>query len=182
MNMTVEYRLHPVRGQSAIDSIDVPRAAGELNRHHHEWYEGSGFPDSLSGVGTPLGSRIRALAEAFDRGSSDNPADNVCEPACITLRDLLGASFDPEMHPVVAAPAREMYRRIMEKSGMVETEMSSRELRRGMTVAHAVRSGTGLLLLGKGEVLDQMEIAALKRHYLIDPPVRGVSVLIRKGM
>jgi len=178
---TVEYRLHPVRGQSTIDSIDDLRAAGELIRHHHENYDGSGFPDALSGTEIPLGSRIIALADAFDRGFSDNPADNACEMACEVMRQMLGSRFDPELFPPVAAAAREKYRRILEKSGMVEMELSSRELRRGMIVAHEVRSGTGLLLLGKGEVLDEIKIAALKRYYVIDPPVRGVPVLVRKG-
>ncbi|MRR58750.1 MAG: response regulator [Deltaproteobacteria bacterium] len=179
---TVEYRLHPVRGQSTIDSIDDLRAAGELIRHHHESYDGSGFPDALSGTEIPLGSRIIALADAFDTGVSDNPADNACEMACISIGELLGTRFDPELYSVVAAAARDKYRRTLERSGMVEMELSSRELRRGMIVAHEVRSGTGLLLLGKGEVLDEIKIAALKRYYVIDPPVRGVPVLVRKEL
>jgi hypothetical protein len=54
-----------------------------------------------------------------------------------------------------------------------------RNCERGMIVAHEVRSGTGLLLLGSGEYLDEGKIPALKRFYAIDPPSGGIAVLVR---
>jgi hypothetical protein len=63
---------------------------------------------------------------------------------------------------------------------MVEIEMTPRDLRRGMIVAREVRSGTGLLLLGSGEYLDDGKIQALKRYYSIDPPSGGIAVRVRK--
>jgi len=179
--LTVEYRLHPVRGQAAIDVVDDLRSVGTLIRHHHENHDGSGFPDGLSGAEIPLGARIIALADGFDREISGNPADNAFETACESLAQKLGTRFDPELLQPVADAARGKYRRLMEQSGMVEVELSCGELRRGMIVAHEVRSGTGLLLLAKGEVLDDMNISALRRYYHIDAPAGGVTVLVRKG-
>ena len=63
----VEYKKHPILGQSAVDAVEGLRDAGVLIRHHHESFDGSGFPDGLKGTAIPLGSRIIAIADAFDR-------------------------------------------------------------------------------------------------------------------
>lgn len=58
--------------------------------------------------------------------------------------------------------------------------MMPRELRSGMQVARQVRSGTGLLLLGAGEHLDEGKIVSLIRFFDIDPPRGGVAVLVKR--
>ena len=62
-----EYVKHPVRGQAVIDCIEDFRGPGILIRHHHEWYNGRGFPDGLKGEDIPIGARIIAIADRFDR-------------------------------------------------------------------------------------------------------------------
>jgi response regulator RpfG family c-di-GMP phosphodiesterase len=81
-----EYRSHSVRGQAAVDSIEDLRPAGVLIRHHHENFDGNGFPDRLSGSAIPLGARIIALADATDRLLSENRVDNSIERALHTVR------------------------------------------------------------------------------------------------
>ena len=51
-----EYMKHPVRGQTAIDTIEDLRNVGVIIRHHHEWVNGQGFPDGLKGDQIPLES------------------------------------------------------------------------------------------------------------------------------
>lgn len=74
-----EYMRHPVRGQAAIDSVEDLREAGILIRHHHEWYNGTGFPDQLSGRKIPLGARIIAIADFTDKTIRDLDRDNAIE-------------------------------------------------------------------------------------------------------
>ncbi len=62
----VEYRSHPVRGQETINIIPELQSIGRLIRHHHEEFDGSGFPDGLAGEDIPLGSRIIHLASFID--------------------------------------------------------------------------------------------------------------------
>ena len=66
-NEMAEYVKHPVRGQAAIDCIEDFRGPGILIRHHHEWYNGRGFPDGLKGDNIPIGARIIAIADRFER-------------------------------------------------------------------------------------------------------------------
>jgi response regulator RpfG family c-di-GMP phosphodiesterase len=175
-----EYRSHSVRGQAAVDSIEDLRPSGVLIRHHHENFDGSGFPDRLAGSDIPLGARIIALADAIDRLVTENRVDNSIEKALHAIRLSLGVRFDPDLFPLFERPVREKYSGQIGTSGMIEIEMTPRELRRGMIVAHEVRSGTGLLLLGSGEYLDDGKIQALKRYYAIDPPSGGIAVLVKK--
>jgi putative nucleotidyltransferase with HDIG domain len=171
-----EYRLHPVRGQAAVDAVEDLRAAGILIRHHHEAYDGSGFPDGLSGTDIPLGARLISLAEAIDKRISPDRAANSIDIALDSVRKELGTRFDPALFPLFEIPTREKYGKELSLSGMVEMELSPRELRRGMIVAREVRSGTGLLLLARGESLDDAKIHSLRRYYAIDPPKAGVMV------
>ncbi len=175
-----EYQLHPVRGQTAIDSVEDLRPVGILIRHHHENYDGSGFPDRLAGNDIPLGARILAMADAADRQFSKAQGDNGIEMTMKEISRHLGTRFDPALFPYVEAAVQAKYRDLSKQDGMVEMEVQPGELRRGLLVTRDVRSGTGLLLLAAGERLDEWNIQALKRYYHIDPPEEGITVLMKK--
>ncbi len=173
-----EYRQHAVRGQAAIDSIEDLRPAGVLIRHHHENFDGSGFPDRLAHDAIPLGARIIALADYLDRTFNRSRVDNAIEITLRGARRELGKKFDPALFPVMEPLFRESYERLVRKTGKTAMELHPKELREGMVVAREVRSGTGLLLLGVGEILDIGKIQALKRYYHIDPPQKWRLVLV----
>lgn len=175
-----EYHLHPVRGQTAIDSVEDLRPAGILIRHHHENFDGSGFPDRLAGNDIPLGARILAMADAVDRQFSKAQGDNGIEISMKEISHHLGTRFDPALFPLFEAAVEAKYHNLSKQDGMVEMEVLPGELRRGLLVTRDVRSGTGLLLLAAGERLDEWNIQALKRYYHLDPPERGITVLIKK--
>jgi putative nucleotidyltransferase with HDIG domain len=175
-----EYRLHPVRGQAAIDAVEDLRPSGVLIRHHHESFDGSGFPDRLSGEDIPLGARIISMADTADRLFFSVHGDNGIEIMVEEISSQLGTILDPTLFPLVVPVLKEKYRDYSNLEGMIEAELFPGELRRGMQVTHAVRSGTGLLLLGAGEVLDEWNIQSLKRYYQLDPPNGGVKVLIKQ--
>jgi len=67
-------RSHPVISQRIVSAIDVPNAQamtmGFVVRHHHERYDGGGYPDGLVGNAIPLLSRIIALADTYDTMAS----------------------------------------------------------------------------------------------------------------
>jgi response regulator RpfG family c-di-GMP phosphodiesterase len=71
-------------------------------RHHHERWDGTGYPDGLAGEAIPLGARIVALADAFDaivRGRPYRAARSV-EEAFDELRRQSGKQFDPGLVPL----------------------------------------------------------------------------------
>jgi HD-GYP domain-containing protein (c-di-GMP phosphodiesterase class II) len=74
------------------------QSVAAIVRAHHEWMDGSGYPDGLSGEAMPLGARIVAVADAYDTHTARSLAETLNE-----LRTRAGSQFDPR---VVEALAR----------------------------------------------------------------------------
>lgn len=68
-------------------------------RHHHEWHDGSGYPDGLSGDKIPLPASIISLADAFDAMTSDRPYRGALTEgqALDQIRELSGKQFNPDL-------------------------------------------------------------------------------------
>jgi len=64
---------HATYGARLLEEIPILRRLAPAVRHHHEWYGGGGYPDSLSGEDIPLLARILAVADAFDAMTSVRP-------------------------------------------------------------------------------------------------------------
>jgi len=100
-----EYELikrHPIIGESIVSELGLNAEQRAIIRHHHERWDGKGYPDGLAGEEVPLLARIVAVADAFDSMTSlrayragMRDADAIEE-----LRSNLGRQFDPR---VVAA-------------------------------------------------------------------------------
>jgi diguanylate cyclase (GGDEF)-like protein len=96
-----EFKL--IKGHSAAGAELVSRVEGLATivpwiRHSHESYDGSGYPDGLSGKAIPQGSRIMLVADAFDAITSNRPYRDALsvEHACEELERHAGTQFDPE--------------------------------------------------------------------------------------
>lgn len=61
-----KMKMHPAVGFSIVSDINGFEEIATIIRHHHEWYNGCGYPDSLKGDEIPLGSQIISIADAFD--------------------------------------------------------------------------------------------------------------------
>ncbi|MDQ3871673.1 MAG: HD domain-containing protein [Chloroflexota bacterium] len=90
---------HPVKGEEIIKPVQ--RLAPELPiiRHHHEWYNGSGYPDHLEGEQIPKLARILSVADAFEAMTAARPyrmTPLTAEQALSELRKYAGIQFDPE--------------------------------------------------------------------------------------
>ncbi|HEU5322908.1 MAG TPA: HD-GYP domain-containing protein [Methylomirabilota bacterium] len=66
-------RQHPVIGAQIVAPFEFLAAGAVAIRHHHERYDGSGYPDGLAGKIIPLGARIVAVADVYDALTSDRP-------------------------------------------------------------------------------------------------------------
>jgi HD-GYP domain-containing protein (c-di-GMP phosphodiesterase class II) len=91
---------HPVLGAEII--APVTKLAPELPiiRHHHEWYNGSGYPDRLIGDEIPKLARILHVADAFEAMTAKRPYRMTplsSEEALAELRKFAGVQFDPEV-------------------------------------------------------------------------------------
>lgn len=92
-------KTHPVIGLQIIAPIEIGSDAEDVVRHHHERWDGNGYPDGLSGEGIPLAARIFAVADAFDAMTHDRPY-RIGLSQEIALKELsarAGSQFDPEI-------------------------------------------------------------------------------------
>ena len=95
----VEIRMHPDLGSRMVGQLKIFRAEEPLIRHHHERYDGRGYPDGLRGEKIPMGARIIALADAYDAMVSPRPyhAPIPSQKAKETIRQNSGKQFDPKL-------------------------------------------------------------------------------------
>ncbi len=89
---------HPDDGAQILSKIRVFRPYIPAIRHHHEWFNGRGYPDGLKGKEIPVGARILAVADAFDAMTADRPYRKGLdrEQAMHRLIEAAGEQFDPE--------------------------------------------------------------------------------------
>ena len=88
---------HPVIGANLLTPLDLPRAISVAVRHHHEWWNGSGYPDGLAGDDIPLVSRIIGVADAYDAMSNDRPYRPALtrDEIMTEFKRFSGVQFDP---------------------------------------------------------------------------------------
>ncbi len=96
---SLDIRHHPVKGVHLIEPLYFSHTIISAIRHHHERWDGTGYPDGLSGEAIPLLARIIALADSYDAMASDRPyrqglsVNKVQEE----IEKNAGSQFDPYM-------------------------------------------------------------------------------------
>jgi diguanylate cyclase (GGDEF)-like protein len=87
---------HPEFGHSLLEGLGI-EPVEDWVLHHHEHWDGSGYPDGLAGEGIPLGARIILVADAFEAITADRPyrPAQTTEAALAELRACAGSQFDP---------------------------------------------------------------------------------------
>jgi putative nucleotidyltransferase with HDIG domain len=68
-----QVKLHAVIGADMLGAIDFPGPLAPIVRHHHENWDGSGYPDGLSGEEIPFGARLLAIVDCYDALTSERP-------------------------------------------------------------------------------------------------------------
>jgi putative nucleotidyltransferase with HDIG domain len=94
-----QIRRHPVTGARLVECFDEFESALPYVLHHHERWDGSGYPHGLSGVTIPVEARLLGVADAFDAMTSKRAyrAALSVEQALTELRRCSGTQFDPEL-------------------------------------------------------------------------------------
>lgn len=97
-----QMRKHPVIGCYIISKVRVFKPVNDIVRHHHERFDGRGYPDGLKGDDISIGARIVAVADSFDAMISERPyrLARSLDDVLIEIQKCKGSQFDPQ---VVAA-------------------------------------------------------------------------------
>jgi putative nucleotidyltransferase with HDIG domain len=102
-------RKHAIIGAQIVAPFDFFAGGALIIRHHHERWDGSGYPDGLAARAIPLGARIVAVADVFDALTTERPYRRALSPeAALThLRNEAGRLLDPEVVATLLSLARD---------------------------------------------------------------------------
>jgi putative nucleotidyltransferase with HDIG domain len=106
-----KMKLHAPIGAEILSAIDFPYPVVPIVRHHHENWDGTGYPDRISGTDIPIGARILSVVDCFDALTSDRPYRRrmTDDAALAILHERRGTMYDPLVVDVFS----EHYKRIM---------------------------------------------------------------------
>jgi len=134
--------LHPLIGSRLVREVPALQPLADVILHHHERWDGGGYPGGISHENIPLESRIIAVADSFSAMTAARPyrpAMSVAD-ACLELERCSGSMFDPRIVEVFVEAVRRAPPHATEQA--VQAAMDDPEVRR------RVRVGTSATLLG----------------------------------
>lgn len=186
------FHKHPEQGQATVQFIKNLDYVGVLIRSHHERYNSLGYPDHLTGEEIPLGARIIAVADAYDRivdlgndiddsiieikmKRSDLKEDDILrEAAILHLNQQSSARYDPDVVKI--------FLELLEEKGVTygEKSLTLRNLKEGMVLAWPIYSSKGRFILPHNTILTEDHISKLKELHKNDPIDEKIYVVIKK--
>ncbi|HLZ31921.1 MAG TPA: HD domain-containing phosphohydrolase [Chloroflexota bacterium] len=192
MTRRVEYERHAILGQQMLSSVDELGEMAGWIRHHHERWDGAGYPDRLAGPAIPFPSQIIAIAAGFNDALAREGGSAASwrwtqteagefDPLLIEyLDDEISArpnpsSLDTEAGSSNLRPTSQSApgvspgglihsaRSAQESNEFDFSVMPMRRLRSGMVLAESISTPAGITLLRMGETLTDSQIERLRR-------------------
>jgi len=175
-----EINKFPVKGEMALMALEQLHGAAKLIRSHRERFDGTGYPDQLSGLAIPLGARILSITDDYDTalmGTSFSKAMNATE-ASLFIQDGTGKRYDPA---VVNALLKELTKGTPNNnSNPLETILRSGQLLPGMKLSQDLITWSGDILLSKEYVLTEALIDQIRGFERMDGHTLTIYTLTKK--
>lgn len=151
---------HPAVAQNLLMAIEPLRDATLIIRHHHERFDGKGYPDQLGGIAIPVGARILAVTNDYDSLLLGTLTARPLTPteARVFLNDNRGSRYDPTVVDVFDAMLTER-----KQTELEELQVRIMHLHPGMVLSRDVMHPEGYLLLLAGHTLDEHLIGQLAK-------------------
>lgn len=155
------YRKHPIKGEQSVMALEELRGAARIVRHHHERFDGQGYPDGLSGLGIPLGARILSVANDFDglQIGSLSVRRYSQEDAKKLIAEGKGKRYDPQ---VIEAFLDIVGKVEVRDNGEIEVGVA--DLKPGMILSRDMVTRDGVLLLAADYILDANLIRQIRDY------------------
>lgn len=155
------YRKHPIDGVTALMALDELTPVTKLVRHHHERFDGQGFPDGLQGCDIPLGARLLAVANDYDslQIGTFSALRFTPEEARQTLEKDRGKRYDPQVLDALIAVTT-----APQKPPARERRLKLSELQPNMVLSREFTRTSGALLLAVDQVLSAKLIERMQAY------------------
>jgi putative nucleotidyltransferase with HDIG domain len=152
------YRQHPAAGAGVLNKIEALATIADIVRHHHEYFNGSGFPDGLSGLSIPLGARIVGAVSDYDELKygrlTGQPLS--ARQSWVRIMNGRGSHYDPQvvnaLEPIATGEG---------KFEIDEIPITAPHIQEGMQLTRDVIHPEGYLLLSKNTILTRALISQL---------------------
>lgn len=174
-----DYRQHPLRGEKMFAKVEELAAILPLIRGHHESFDGNGFPDRLKEEQIPLGARLIAIADHIEK-SARSVEHHRAEYALMNAKYRGGTLLDPALIGKFVSITRTVFYDGRKVGAVSEVEVNYMEIMAGMVISRDVVSGSGVLLLPRGSVLDHNGVALVRSQFRKNTPPYGVFVQIEE--
>jgi len=92
-------KLHAIIGADILSAVAFPGPLAVIVRHHHENWDGTGYPDGLRGNAIPIGARVLSVVDCYDALTSDRPYRRALShgSAVAMIHERSGTMYDPEI-------------------------------------------------------------------------------------
>lgn len=160
-----EVAKHVMIGEAALMALGPLQGAARIIRHHHELFDGSGYPDGLSGNKIPLGARILMVVDEYDalqRGLLFNEKMSDSE-AQEYIKNHAQTRYDPKVVDVFLAEFAEGSQDVEYLPEQKDIMLRSGQLHEGMVIARDLIVRNGVMLLSRDHVLDLDMIEKIRR-------------------
>lgn len=162
---------HPVRGIQILQRVNVSPNVMPAIKHHHEWYNGGGYPEGIKGDMIPLEARIIAVADAFDAMTSDRPYRKGMpwSEAINRLNQGRSVQFDPILVDALVRIVERMPDLAGQMAAMQSPDLDDVDtLLAEQLVASPTTSRTGRILPVHSKELKILYQLSLERRSLLD--------------
>lgn len=172
-------RSHVLHGEAILQAIPNMVEAARIVRCHHERLNGTGYPDGLKGLDIPVGSRIIAAIDAYDKALNSRAIfeSATSEKALHFVMSRSPSWFDREVVGLLEMILNEGKRWGDDAS---EVEVHMNDLQEGMVLSRDLVTSRGVLLLSKNSEIQKRHLHHLLNHLEIDPFIESIYVYRKK--
>lgn len=128
-----KMKIHPVVGAEILERVKFPYPVVPMVRHHHEKWNGAGYPDGLKGEAIPMGARILAAVDCLDALASDRQYRKALplDEAMAVVQKESGTSFDPRIVEILARRYKELEAMAHERGAEIHKLTTDVKIERG---------------------------------------------------
>src|SRR5437868_15368525 len=169
-----KMKIHPIVGAEICERVNFPYPVAPIVRAHHEKWDGSGYPEGLSGEGIPLGARILSAVDCLDALASDRQYRRALplDEAMAVVAGEVNRSFDPKVIEVLQRRYQELEKTAREQPSKAPPKLSTDiKVERGLAPAAGFAQSEGSSDAGSKPTQDFMlriDTARQEAQVLID--------------